>query len=80
MKNPVERISEKLIAGDSQKAIMVYSERNRRYFTEFPSDAGALLITAEEAYLLQDFRYEEAARYTAKNCKRKSANCWKNTA
>ncbi len=47
---------------------MVYSERNRRYFTEFPSDAGALLITLEEAYLLQDFRYEEAAGYSAKNC------------
>ncbi|MCI9552476.1 MAG: aminopeptidase P family protein [Acutalibacter sp.] len=68
MKNPVERISEKLIAGDSQKAILVCSERNRRYFTNFPSDAGALLITAEEAYLLQDFRYEEAAGYSAKNC------------
>lgn len=68
MKNPVERIREKLIGADSQKAIMVYSERNRRYFTEFPSDAGALLITAEEAYLLQDFRYEEAAGYSAKNC------------
>ena len=68
MKNPVERIRDRLIAGDSQKAIMVYSERNRRYFTEFPSDAGALLITLEEAYLLQDFRYEEAAGYSAKNC------------
>lgn len=68
MKNPVERIREKLIGGDAQKALMVYSERNRRYFTGFPSDAGALLITAEEAYLLQDFRYEEAAGYTAKNC------------
>ncbi|RKJ38560.1 aminopeptidase P family protein [Acutalibacter sp. 1XD8-33] len=68
MKNPVERIREKLIGADSQKAILVYSERNRRYFTEFPSDAGALLITAEEAYLLQDFRYEEAAGYSAKNC------------
>lgn len=68
MKNPVERIAERLIAGDSQKAILVCSERNRRYFTQFPSDAGALLITAEEAYLLQDFRYEEAAGYSAKNC------------
>ena len=68
MKNPIERIAEKLIGTDSQKAIMVYSERNRRYFTGFPSDAGALLITAGEAYLLQDFRYEEAASYSAKNC------------
>lgn len=68
MKNPVERIRDRLIAGDRQKGVMVYSERNRRYFTEFPSDAGALLITAEGAYLLQDFRYEEAAGYSAKNC------------
>ncbi len=68
MKNPVERIRDRLIAGDRQKGVMVYSERNRRYFTEFLSDAGALLITAEGAYLLQDFRYEEAAGYSAKNC------------
>lgn len=68
MKNPVERLRDRLIAGDSSKALMVYSERNRRYLTEFPSDAGALLITADEAYLLQDFRYEEAAGYSAKNC------------
>ena len=69
MKNPVERIRDRLIAGDTQKAVLVFSERNRRYFTEFPSDIGILLITADEAYLLQDFRYEEAAGYSAKNCK-----------
>ena len=69
MKNPVERIRDRLIAGDTQKAVLVLSERNRRYFTEFPSDIGILLITADEAYLLQDFRYEEAAGYSAKNCK-----------
>ncbi len=69
MKNPVERIRDRLIAGDSQKAVLVFSECNRRYFTEFPSDIGILLITSDEAYLLQDFRYEEAAGYSAKNCK-----------
>ena len=37
MKNPVERIRDRLIAGDTQKAVLVFSERNRRYFTEFPS-------------------------------------------
>ena len=69
MKNPVERLAEKLIAGDSQKAALLVSGNNRRYFTQFPSSAGALLITAEEAYLLMDFRYEEAAGYKAKNCR-----------
>ena len=68
MKNPVERLTERLIHGDSQKAALVFSEKNRRYFTQFPATDGALLVTAEEAYLLMDFRYEEAARYKAKYC------------
>lgn len=69
MKNPVERLAQRLIGSDSQKAALVFSDRNRRYFTEFPSSAGALLITAQEAYLLLDFRYAEAAGYKAKHCK-----------
>lgn len=67
MKNPVERLSEKLIKGDKQKAALVFSERNRRYLTEFPATDGALIVTADNAYLLMDFRYSEAARYSAKN-------------
>ena len=57
MKNPVERLADTLIHGDSQKAALVFSEKNRRYFTQFPATDGALLVTAEEAYLLMDFRY-----------------------
>lgn len=68
MKNPIERLAESLIGANSKKAALVFSERNRRYFTQFPATDGALLITAENAYLLMDFRYEEAARYQAKNC------------
>ena len=68
MKNPIERLRETLLCGDAQKAALVFSERNRRYFTEFPATDGALLVTAEQAYLLMDFRYEEAARYRAKHC------------
>lgn len=68
MKNPAERLAERLIHGDSQKAALVFSEKNRFYFTQFPASDGALLVTAEEAYLLMDFRYEEAARYKAKDC------------
>lgn len=67
MKNPVERLADLLIQGDSKKAALVFSERNRRYFTEFPATDGALLVTAEAAYLLMDFRYSEAAGYQAKN-------------
>ncbi len=68
MKNPVERLAETLLCGDRQKAALVFSERNRRYFTQFPSTDGALLVTTEQAYLLMDFRYEEAARAKAKYC------------
>lgn len=68
MKNPVERLSETLLSGEKTKGALILSAQNRRYFTQFPSSAGALLVTAEEAYLLMDFRYEEAARYKAKNC------------
>lgn len=67
MKNPVERLSEMLIKGDSQKAALVFSERNRRYLTEFNATDGALIVTADKAYLLMDFRYSEAAGYEAKN-------------
>jgi len=68
LKNPVERLAETLIHGDAQKAALVFSERNRRYFTQFPATDGALFVTAEKAYLLMDFRYEEAARYKARYC------------
>ncbi len=68
MKNPVERLTDTLIHGDPQKAALVFSEKNRRYFTQFPATDGALFVTAEKAYLLMDFRYEEAARYKARYC------------
>ena len=64
--NPIERLSERLIAGDSKKAAPVYSTINRYYLTSFPSSAGILLVTAEKAYYLLDFRYAEAARAKAK--------------
>lgn len=69
MKDPVERLREALIGGDRQKAALVFSEKNRRYFTHFPASDGALFITAEDAVLLMDFRYEEAARYKAEFCR-----------
>ncbi|MBQ7173308.1 MAG: aminopeptidase P family protein [Clostridia bacterium] len=35
---------------------------NQRYLSGFPFDDGLLLVTPEQAYLLTDFRYEEAAK------------------
>lgn len=45
--------------------IIVSSELNQRYLSGFAYTHGYLFITAEQAYLLADFRYTEAARAQA---------------
>lgn len=55
-----ERLAQKL--PDGQSAALITTEHNRRYITGFPSSAGCVLVTGEEAYFLTDFRYIEAAR------------------
>jgi Xaa-Pro aminopeptidase len=42
-------------------ALLVISEKNRRYFTGFASTAGYLLIMAEKCYFFTDSRYLEMA-------------------
>ena len=64
--NPIERLTERLIHGDSKKAVLVHSRPNRYYLTSFPSSDGVLLVTAEKAYYLLDFRYAEAGAENAK--------------
>ncbi len=68
MKSPVERLREGILTSAGVAAI-VYSGKNRRYFTQFPSSEGMLLVTQDEAYLLLDSRYSEAGGHKAKNCK-----------
>ena len=43
-------------------AAIVSSKLNQRYLSGFDFDDGLILLTLENAYLLTDFRYEEAAR------------------
>ena len=50
---------------DSATAALITSEVNCRYFTGFAYTDGAVLITKDEAYLLCDFRYIEAAQKCA---------------
>lgn len=47
---------------------LIVSKENRKYFTDFVSSLGYLLVTRKEAYLLVDFRYGEAAKKNAKCC------------
>lgn len=54
--------------GGKVDAFLITSPVNRRYLTGFPSSAGMVLVTKEEAYFLTDFRYAEAAHQKIKNC------------
>ncbi len=51
------------------EALLITSSVNRRYITGFTGSAGYVLVTAEQAYLLTDFRYmtqapEQATAFT----------------
>lgn len=46
---------------DKCDAALIFSMENRRYFTEFPSTDGALLVYKEKAIFFTDSRYTEAA-------------------
>ncbi|MCC2686097.1 MAG: Xaa-Pro dipeptidase, partial [Paenibacillaceae bacterium] len=43
------------------EALLVTNDINRRYLTGFTGTSGYVLITAQRAYLLTDFRYMEQA-------------------
>ena len=47
---------------------MITSEENRRYFTEFPSTAGVLIVSRGGSVFLTDSRYVEAASKKIKCC------------
>ncbi|RKN84714.1 M24 family metallopeptidase [Paenibacillus ginsengarvi] len=48
------------------EALLVASNHNRRYLSGFTGSSGYLLITADKAYLLTDFRYMSQAPEQAK--------------
>jgi len=60
MKLIVDRIRTEL-ASRNFDAVLLTSFQNRFYATGFPSSAGIVLITAENAYFATDFRYFEDA-------------------
>lgn len=49
-------------------AWLIASGQNRRYLTGFSSSAGMLAILHDQAFLLVDTRYEEAAKQNAQHC------------
>lgn len=64
MHHRLERLRAR-IAADNLDALLVTSAPNRRYLSGFSGSAGALLITADRALLLSDFRYETQAALEA---------------
>lgn len=52
----------------SGEGYLIVSPQNRRYFTDFDSSDGYLLVTACESVFLTDSRYIEAARNQVKDC------------
>ncbi len=54
---------------NSHEAILIHSPENRRYFTDFPSSDGYLVVTKDDAVLFTDSRYIEAAQKTIKACR-----------
>lgn len=54
---------------NSHEAILIHSPENRRYFTDFPSTDGYLIVTKNDAVFFTDSRYIEAAQKTIKACR-----------
>lgn len=66
MLSPLEQL--KALVGSFTDCAVITDDTNRRYFTGMKSSAGTLVVFAEKAYLIIDFRYIEKARKTAKGC------------
>ena len=60
MKNRIKALREKFDILDVD-AIYITSRTSHRYFTTFDNEDGALLITKNNAYAFEDFRYTEVA-------------------
>ncbi len=54
---------------NSHEAILIHSPENRRYFTDFPSSDGYLVVTKDDAVFFTDSRYIEAAQKSISVCK-----------
>lgn len=65
--NRINKLRE-FIDNDKQ-AVLLTDDVNVYYFTDFYKSEGAFLLIQDEAYLLVDFRYSEAAAKSAKGCK-----------
>lgn len=66
MQRRIERLRA-LLREQQLDALLITGAANRRYLSRFTGSAGALLITADHALLLSDFRYQTQAGLEAPN-------------
>ena len=62
----IKKLQEKM--PENLDGILIVSPENRRYFTEFPSTAGVLVVSRDKSVFLTDSRYVEAAGKKIKVC------------
>ncbi len=55
------------VASSGLEALLLIDPKNRFYATDFPSSAGAVVVTPEDAWLFTDSRYIEAAQSASQN-------------
>lgn len=48
-------------------ALLIMSDYNRRYLSDFTGSSGAVIITKDDKYLISDFRYKNQGAEQAKN-------------
>ncbi|MFQ3542807.1 aminopeptidase P family protein [Halobacillus rhizosphaerae] len=58
--NKLEKLR-KLLLEKELDGLLIDSSKNRRYMSDFTGSSGVLLITADEAIIITDFRYTEQA-------------------
>lgn len=66
MRNNIELLQKELTS--AADCAIITSDINRRYLTGMKSSAGTVLVFADAAYLIIDFRYIEKAKATATDC------------
>ena len=62
--NKLEQVQQ-LLKSKKLDAIVILSDYNRRYLSEFTGTSGALIISSNHKYLVTDFRYTEQAKKQA---------------
>lgn len=64
----IKRLQQAMQSAGPGRAALLQDAANRFYLTGMKSSAGTVLVTAEKAWLIIDFRYLEEARRKVRNC------------